>query len=129
MNDSKIFFGNAIAYVRFFNKELENIYSLEEQKKAITDFADEKGINLIKIFPEKDISAKNFDRPAFKEMMEYIKLNRKIKFLIVTDIGRLSNNSAGLQRLRRFLKFRGIKVISIVDLMLRYACKQPKQHS
>jgi len=129
MKNSKIYLRTAIVYVRSFKKESINIHNLEEQEKAITDFASDNGYRIIKVFREENISAKTFERPAFKEMMEYIKSNKwKVKFLIVIDVQRLSTNPAGMARLRRFLKLNGIKLISIVHSMLKYTGKQARKH-
>lgn len=129
MKNSKKFLQTAIVYVRSFRKESINIHNLDEQEKAITEFASENGYRILKVFREENESAKSFDRPQFQKMMEYIKSNKwKVKFLIVSDISRLSRDTSGFYTLKRFLRLNGIKLISIVESMLRYTGKQAGRH-
>jgi|GEM_PF-2152542 len=127
MENSKKFIRTAIVYVRAYSKETLNIYDLSEQEKVASDYASKNGYSILKVFREENVSAKNFDRPALKEMLAYIEANKwKVKFLIVTDRTRLSTNSVGLGKLGWFLKTKGIKVISIVQSMLKQSTAQPK---
>ena len=129
MKNSKMFLRTAIIYVRSFKKESINIHNLNEQEKAITDFASDNGYRILKVFKEENKSAKTFARPQFQEMLEYIKSNKwKVKFLIVSDITRLSRGVAGFYALKRFLRLNGIKLISIVESMLKYTGKQARKH-
>lgn len=128
MNASKRFLRTVIIYIRVYFKEKLNKYSLDSQEKACLDYALENGYRVLKVFKEENISAKSFNRPQFQAMIDYIKSNKwKIKFLIVSDVQRLSTDSAGLQRLRHFLRLNGIKLISISQSMLKYTDKQAKQ--
>lgn len=119
---------NAVVYVRVFNRESINTYSLNEQEAAITKYATENGYNILKVFREKNTPAKTFNRPVFTEMMNYINLNKwQVKFLFVSDLPRLSTDPEGLNRLRRYLKTNGIKLISIVQSLFKYCEKHTKQ--
>ena len=129
MKESKKFLRTAIGYIRVFNKEIINIYSVEDQREAIEKFAEENEYRILETFVEESKSGKSLDRPAFQRILEYVKSNPwKVKFLIVTDIERLSTSTLGLEKIRSFLKKNGIKIISIVQSMLKYTGKQPKQH-
>lgn len=129
MKCSKRFLLTVIIYVRVYSKERLNSYSLETQEKACIDYAQRSGYRILKVFREGNVSARTFNRPQFQEMLEYIRANKwKIKFLVVADISRLSGDSVGMQRLRRFLKENGIRVISITEIMLRYSGKGAKTH-
>jgi DNA invertase Pin-like site-specific DNA recombinase len=129
MKNSQIYLRTALVYVRAYSKESLNIYGLAEQEKAITDFALKQGYRILEIFREQNLSARTFNRPAFRELMEYLKSHRwKVKFILVSDFTRLSTNKEELKRLRSFLRLEGIKVISVVGSMLRNSGKQPKQH-
>lgn len=127
MKNSKKFIRTAIVYIRNSMKEKKNIYSLDEQEKAISDFASEWGYRILEVFREENASGKTFDRSAFREMVRYIKANRwKIKFLIVTDLWRLSTDRNELERFKRFSRSNGIEVVSIIQLMLKYTGKRSK---
>src|SRR3989338_5643317 len=128
MENSKRFLRTAIVYIRVYNKESKNMYNLNEQEKACVNYALENGYSVLKVFREENISARSFDRPQFREMIEYIKSNKwKMKFLIVSDLERLSTNQVGLWKMKQFLRSNGIRLISIVHSMLKYTWKQPKQ--
>lgn len=128
MKQSEKFLRTAVVYVRDYKRESANIYGLAEQEKAIVHYADENGFRILRVFREENISAKSFNRPQFSEMTEYIKSNKwRVKFLIVSDLNRLSTDPAGLRRFEHFLKENGIKLISIVRSMLRHTKKQVKQ--
>lgn len=128
MQNSKTYFMTAIIYVRTYKRESNNLYSLDEQENAIANYAHEKGFRIVKVFREDNVSAKTFERPAFKEMIEYIKSNKwKIKFLIVLDVGRLTTQQGGLQRMRKYMGSQGIKIISILQTLLKYTDKQAKK--
>ena len=130
MLNSKLFLSSrgAVVYVRVYNKESTNKYSLDEQESVITKYSKDNGFNILKVFREENASAKNFDRKAFSEMMHYINLNKfLVKFVVVIDLSRISTNPNGLKRLKRYLKENRIKLISIVQSLIRYSEKQAKQ--
>ena len=127
MRNSRIFIKVAIVYLRTSKRERKNLYSLDEQEKAISDYASENGYSIVKVFREENASAKTFDRPAFREMVRYIKANKwRVKFILVTDLWRLSTDRDELERFRRFSRLNGIKVVSIIQLMLKYTGKRSK---
>ena len=67
-------------------------YSLDVQSEALEKYCQRNGIEIAYEFRE-DHSAKNFDRPAFKEFMTYAKKNRgKIDVLLFTSWDRFSRN-------------------------------------
>lgn len=127
MKHSKRFLRTAVVYVRDYSKESKNIYGATEQENTIRSYASENGYRILEIFKEEEKSGKTFERPQFQAMMEYIRTNKwKVKFLIVSDIQRLSTNPAELGKLKYFLKGNGVELISIVQSMLKYAGRQAK---
>jgi len=129
MQNSKTFIKTAIGYIRSYKKERLNTLSTEEQEKLITEFAEKRGYRILKIFKEENISGSSFERPAFKMMLEYIKQNKyKVKFLLVADSQRLSNNASDFMRFKWFLRKQLITLISVVKTLVRDAEKQAKQH-
>ena len=128
MRNSKIYLRTGIVYVRVYSKESLNTYGLDEQEKAVTDFASKEGYRILEVFREDNLSAKTFNRPTFGKMMAYLKQHRwQVKFILVTDFTRLSTNPEELKRLRMFLRSEGIKVISVVQSMLRSTQEPAKQ--
>ncbi|MFH1365985.1 MAG: recombinase family protein [Patescibacteria group bacterium] len=120
MNNSKRFLRTAIVYCRVSSQERKKSYSLEEQEKLAMDFASQNGYRILKVFLEKDQSGKDFERPEFLAMLKYLEVHEwQVKFLILTDLDRLSCDLSGLKRIRRFLRLSGVKVISVLRSMLK----------
>ena len=67
-------------------------YSLDIQSEALEKYCERNDIEIVYSFRE-DHSAKNFDRPAFKEFMEHAKRNKGgIDLLLFTTWDRFSRN-------------------------------------
>ncbi len=65
--------------------------SIQNQKKIITDFVNKKGWQIVDYYIDDGYSGTNFDRPAFKEMINDIE-NNKINTIITKDLSRLGRN-------------------------------------
>ena len=118
---------NTFVYVRSYSRE-SYIYNLQEQENAIVNYANDWNYNILKIFKEENKSGKIFKGSELKEMVEYIKShNREVKFVIVSDLSRLSTNPDMLKSLKEYFKACGVKLISISLLMARYVGEKPKQ--
>lgn len=127
MIQSKIFLRMTIVYVRAYNKESKNIFGAIEQEEAIRNFASKSGYNILEVFREEGESGKTFNRPAFQKMVEYIRSHpRKVKFLVVSDITRISTSRDGLRSFKKFIRCNDIKLISLAESMARYIVKQKK---
>ena len=67
--------------------------SLNAQRSSLRDFCEKKSMVVVKEYQE-DFSAKNFDRPAFKELLAFAKQNKsKIDFLLISSWDRFSRNA------------------------------------
>ena len=120
----------AVIYCRVYQNESKNPEDLlGKQEKALNDFASKNGYVVQKTFLETSQSGDSFDRPQLLKLIEYIKANKwKIKFLIVLDGGRLARNPFALKKLKIFLRLNGVKVVSVVNRMLKQHVKKPKKH-
>ena len=86
---------------------------MRHQRDVLQRYSDLKGYNVIKMF-EDDYSAKSFDRPDWKKMMEYIKANKKIvDAILFTKWDRYSRNLEESYRVMRELTGMGVEVNSI----------------
>ena len=65
--------------------------SIQNQKKIITDYVNNKGWQIVDYYIDDGYSGTNFDRPAFKEMIHDIE-NRRINTVITKDLSRLGRN-------------------------------------
>jgi len=105
---------NAIIYTRVSTDEqADKGFSLQHQKDVLEKVCAIKGYNIVKHYQE-DYSAKNFDRPAFNQLIEFAKANKKnIDLLLVTKWDRFSRNIEESYRVIRLLKSLGIEVNAI----------------
>lgn len=70
-------------------------YSLGYQEELLKLQCQKDGLEIVEHFQDDGFSAKSFNRPAFKELCEYIKLNPKtIDFVYVVRRDRFSRNIA-----------------------------------
>lgn len=105
---------NAIIYTRVSTDEQASKgFSLPHQKNVLELYCQHKDITILRHFKE-DYSAKNFDRPAFNELLTYVKANRKsIDYLLFTRWDRFSRNQEEAYRVIREFKDLGIEVNAI----------------
>ena len=82
----------AALMARVSSDEQAKGYSLDIQSEALEKYCQRNNIEIAYTFRE-DHSAKNFNRPAFKDFMIYAKKNRgKIDLLLFTSWDRFSRN-------------------------------------
>lgn len=98
--------GTAIIYVRVSTEEQANFgASLESQEEECNRWAFRNGLMISKTFVEPGTSAKDMNRPAMKEMLEYIQRKHKsIDYLLVYQISRLSRDAGDYFYLTKLLK-------------------------
>jgi len=105
---------NAIIYTRVSTDEQANKgFSLPHQKSVLEMYCEHKGNTILRHFKE-DYSAKNFNRPVFKEILLYIKANRKnIDLFLITRWDRFSRNVEEAYRIIREFREQGIEVNAV----------------
>lgn len=82
----------AIGYIRISTKD-QSRFSLQAQSQYITEYAQRNNIEVLNIFEDDGKSAKNFDRPDWKNLEQFVKQNHgKIDTLIVAKFDRFSRN-------------------------------------
>ena len=70
-------------------------YSLDDQLERLQRYCEKENIEIVYSFKE-DYSAKSFNRPAWKEWMEYVKRNHKdLDLLLFTTWDRFARDIAG----------------------------------
>ena len=105
-------------YLRL-SKEDEKIgesESIINQKNMLIDFVSNKeDLEIIEIMIDDGYSGSNFERPAFKEMLELIK-DRKINCVVVKDFSRFGRDFTEVGRyLEEIFPFMGVRFISVND--------------
>lgn len=95
-----------IIYTRVSTDEQSLGYSLRDQKEKLEKYSTTKGYSIIAHY-EDDHSAKTFDRPAFKKLLEFIKRNKGvINKLVFLRFDRFSRNiTDALMMIRELSKY------------------------
>lgn len=111
----------AVVYVRLSREDEDKMdkykesKSIENQIKTLDDFAKTQNFNVVNIYSDDGYSGENFDRPAFKRMMEDMQTG-KFDVLLLKDLSRLGRS---LYRVGNFIENicpqYGIRVISVSD--------------
>ena len=83
-------------YIRLSQEDRDKKYesdseSVINQKELLRSYVKNNNFNLIKEYVDDGFSGTDFDRPAFKEMLEDIK-NKKINCVIVKDLSRFGRD-------------------------------------
>lgn len=104
----------AIIYTRVSTDDQADYgFSLSNQKNVLETYCNGAKIEIIKHFRE-DYSAKDFNRPEFNKLTEFIKIYKgKIDFLLFTKWDRFSRNLEGSLRVIRDFKKKGIECVAI----------------
>jgi site-specific DNA recombinase len=84
----------AILYIRVSTDEqADKGYSLAHQKERLEKYCELQGYEIVALYND-DHSAKSFERPQFKKLLEYVKKNKnKADLLIFTKWDRFSRNA------------------------------------
>lgn len=113
--DDKVY--NAGIYLRL-SKEDETAgqsESIENQKKIVTSYILEHNWNIIEVYADDGFSGLNFNRPAFKKMIEDIE-NKKINLVITKDLSRLGRDYIDTgYYLERYFPTKNVRYIAISD--------------
>ena len=98
------------------NKSRNESESILNQKQMINTFINEReDLELVSIKIDDGYSGSNFDRPAFKELMEEVK-NKKVDCIIVKDFSRFGRNFIEVGKyIEEIFPFMGIRFIAIND--------------
>ncbi len=106
----------AVIYTRVSTKEqAENNASLETQLKYCKKYAEEKGLNVLRLFGGTYESAKDDERKEFQKMLTYVKGKNTIGFVLVYSYDRFSRSGPSGAFISHELKKKGIKVVSVTQ--------------
>ncbi len=106
----------AIGYIRISTKDQSN-FSLSAQEKYIRDFCERQGYDLLNVYKDDGISAKNFDRPDWKDLERFVKTNHHgVSIVVVAKYDRFSRNvSEALQMIEMLENRYKIRIISVME--------------
>jgi site-specific DNA recombinase len=102
---------NAIIYTRVSTDEqAQRGYSLDHQLNVLTHYCQFSGYKIIMRYTE-DYSAKDFNRPEWNKLMQFVELNkRKVDLILVSRWDRFSRNQEESLKVIRRLNSLGISV-------------------
>lgn len=104
---------NCVIYARFSSYG-QNEQSIEAQTRICKEFAENKGLNVIKLYSDKAKTGTNDDRPAFQRMIKDSS-NGAFQYIIVYMFDRFARNRRDSIMYKEMLKESGIKVISALE--------------
>jgi len=108
--------GEAVVYTRVSSQEqAQNNGSLEVQLKYCNTYAQNNGITIQEYFGGSFESAKTDGRKEFSRMLEYVKKNKRISFIIVFNYDRFSRSGAAASHLSEELGKEGVTVKSVTQ--------------
>lgn len=106
----------AYGYVRVSGKGQVEGHGLERQEKAIRDYADAHGIEIMKIFREEGVSGTLKDRPALAAMFIDLETNgHGVKTILIEKVDRLARDLMVQEITIGDLRKHGFNLISVAE--------------
>lgn len=108
--------GEAVIYTRVSSLEqAQNNGSLEVQLKYNDEFCRRNSITIAAYFGGTYESAKTDGRKEFKRMLDFVKKNKRISFIVVYNFDRFSRTGAAAAQLSEQLRKDGISLRSVTQ--------------
>lgn len=103
----------AAAYTRF-SSDMQREESIEAQLRAIEEFAEKQGFELIATYADRGISGTTDNRPQFQRMIEDSK-HGDFDIVLVHKLDRFARNRADSAIYRRELAKNHVKLLSVLE--------------
>lgn len=106
----------AIGYARISTED-QSQNSIPGQVSDITAYCQRNNLDLLKIFTDDGQSAFNFSRKEWKQVEQFIKDNRQVKYLVVYAIDRFSRADLAdaLQKMNEVQRRLNVKILTVTD--------------
>ena len=104
---------NAAAYARY-SSDNQREESIEAQSRAIRDYCERNGLNLVKVYTDEAKSATTDDRPGFLQMINDSSLGL-FNIVIVHKLDRFSRDRYDSAFYKRQLKKNGVRLVSVLE--------------
>lgn len=106
---------DTVGYIRLSVRNKDFSSSIENQKLIIEEWGRQHQIPIMRYYIDNGFSSKQFDRPAFQEMLQVIQEN-KIDCIVVKDLSRLGRDYITVgYYLEMFFPSNNIRFVSIND--------------
>jgi len=102
----------ALIYCRVSSqRQVDEGHGNDSQEKRCCDFASNKNYLVEKVFPDNGVSGSLFERPAMKELLNYIDTHPLDDFVVIfDDLSRFARDVAVHIRLKAEFSSRGVKL-------------------
>jgi DNA invertase Pin-like site-specific DNA recombinase len=98
------------------DEQADHGYSLANQEDILRRECARRGIHIVNHYQDDGYSAKDFKRPHFQQLLEYLKRHKnQITYLFVTKWCRFSRDVSNTMIMMRELQSYGTKVITLDD--------------
>lgn len=105
----------AVAYYRISDREQSN-YSISGQRMTVTNYATRKGVTLLNEYEDEGFSAKDFNRPSWKQMVKDLR-KYKPDFVYSTRYNRMSRQDGeGLVMVKELERKYGCIFVSVEEM-------------
>lgn len=106
---------NCVVYTRVSSLGQTENTSLETQRKGCIQYAERRGLTILKNFGATNESASTDERTEFKEMIAYVKKCReRVSYILVYSLERFSRNSNAIWLSNQLRKL-GIEIVSVTQ--------------
>ncbi len=103
----------AVQYRRISDKD-QSYHSLASQSTYNLEFAEKNGYTVVNDFIDDGRSAKNFNRPGWKALVQFLRSNTHVKFVLIYDYSRFSRNAGeALELIERYERVHNIHILSV----------------
>jgi site-specific DNA recombinase len=106
----------AIIYLRISTDRQSN-YSIEGQQMHVRSWCERNNVEVIDVFTDEGYSARNFDRPDYQRLNNFIKQHyRTVDYLVVNSFDRFSRDAGeAIVAIKKLQKSYAIKVVSVTE--------------
>ena len=105
---------NVVAYARF-SSDNQRTESIDAQIRAIHDYCDKNGYNLVKVYKDEAISGTSTeDREQFLQMINDSK-NKNFNYVVVHKFDRFARNRYDHALYEKKLENNGVKLLSVME--------------
>ena len=88
--------------------------SIVNQKRMLTEFANNNGLTNLVHFTDDGISGTRFDRPGFMQMMNEVDAGH-VSTIIVKDMSRMGRDYLKVGQIQEMLRQKGVRLIAVND--------------
>lgn len=103
----------AVIYARYSSHNQRDV-SIDQQVKAINNFAEQHGLKIISVYADRAISGTTDRRPEFQRMIEDAK-SGAFRYVIVYSTDRFARDRFDAITYKKILRDHGIRVLSAVE--------------